>query len=334
VLVLIADDSPMIQVLVHDVVTGLGHDALVADDGATAWAILQREPVDVVISDWMMPGLEGPELCQRMRAASGARYVYFIFLTALSDRKSMTAGMRAGADDFLSKPPDPEEIESRLIAAKRVVRLQRSLEESKQALERANEELFLCARTDALTGLGNRRRLDEDLPALADQCRRYSRGACVALCDIDHFKAFNDLYGHLAGDRVLHAVGEMIRRQIRGSDPAYRYGGEELLIVFPEQPLDKAIIAMERVRRSVEELAISHEGSSAAGVVTISIGIAELASGLDIGYEEAIARADKALYRAKARGRNQLDVESVLTPPARRSSTSATSHSRLEVSKP
>jgi diguanylate cyclase (GGDEF)-like protein len=186
--------------------------------------------------------------------------------------------MKAGADDYLSKPLDREQLQVRLIAASRVTSLHRQLNEQKAELEKLNEELFASARRDTLTGLGNRLRMREDLETLSAWLERYGHGCCLMLCDIDFFKSYNDTYGHLAGDEVLKRVARVVSENLRKGDAAYRYGGEEVLIALPEQSLQAASIVAERLRCGVEELAISHSIKKAPPphVVTISLGLAAL----------------------------------------------------------
>ena len=278
--VLIAEDEAISRMILKKAVEKFGHECLVAEDGEKAWELFQdTEEVDVIISDWMMPGIDGLEFCCRVRETNSDSYTFFIFLTSLGDKQHLLEGMKAGADDYLAKPLDREQLQVRLIAASRVNSLHRQLNEQNQQLneqkaelEKLNRELFALARRDPLTHLGNRLRLHEDLKILNAQAERYVRGYCVMLCDIDCFKLYNDTYGHLAGDEVLKKVAEVISENLRAGDTAYRYGGEEFLTILPEQTLESAAPAAERLRRSVEDLAITHEARTPPGVVTISVG--------------------------------------------------------------
>ena len=307
--VLIAEDDAVSRMILRRAVEKFGHECLVAEDGLRAWELFQStEEVDVVISDWMMPGIDGPEFCRRVREAKNGLYTFFIFLTALGDKEHLLEGMQAGADDYLAKPLDREQLQVRLIAASRVNSLYRQLNEQKAKLEKLNEELFTTSRRDPLTHLGNRLRLREDLEALSAQAKRYGHSYCAILCDIDFFKAYNDHYGHLAGDEVLEKVAEVISGNLRTGDTAYRYGGEEFLILLPEQNLKSANVAAERLRRSVEDLAIPHEAKMPPGVVTISLGLAALPPGEGKSAEALLKEADDALYKAKEAGRNKIAI--------------------------
>jgi two-component system, cell cycle response regulator len=302
--ILIADDSPTPRLMLQRELEGLGHECIVACDGAEAWELFQGSGVDVVVSDWMMPGMDGDELCRRVRADTEAPYAYFILHTSLEDLKHVVQGMQAGADDYLTKPFQRDQLATRLIAADRITALHRQLATQQAELERLNEMLFQDSRHDRLTGLGNRRRLDEDLERFADLSRRYDHALAVVLFDVDRFKQYNDTAGHAAGDEVLRSVAAALAAECRTADAAYRYGGEELLVALPEQELEPATTAAERMRAAIEALAIPHPGITPEGVVTVSGGVACL--GLDESVASLLGRADAALYRAKRDGRNRI----------------------------
>jgi diguanylate cyclase (GGDEF)-like protein len=178
-------------------------------------------------------------------------------------------------------------------------------------LAHLNQELQVEARHDPLTGLANRLQMEEDLQMMYGQVQRYGHSFCVAFCDIDAFKRYNDRYGHLAGDEVLHAVAQTIAKQSRMGDRAYRYGGEEFLIVLPEQTLETASLTLNRIRAAVEELGIPHDALDTPGVVTVSGGIAEVRPGSGKTLEGLLKEADDALYTAKEGGRNRVEVSFV-----------------------
>jgi two-component system, cell cycle response regulator len=304
--ILIAEDDTVSRILLQKSVERYGHDCIVAQDGAEAWQLYQENTVDVIISDWMMPHMDGMELCRRVRAEPGRGYTYFIFLTALTEREHLLQGIKAGADDYVTKPLDRQELQVRLIGASRVTSLHQRLLAQNDELEALNLQLHDQARRDPLTRLGNRLRLQEELETLSGRVERYGHSYCAILCDVDHFKRYNDRYGHLAGDDVLRTVSETIRRHYRAGDAAYRYGGEEFLLVLPEQSLETATVAAERLRASVEALEILHDANLPAGVVTISVGISLLEPGDNKSIEQWLAEADAALYQAKTEGRNRV----------------------------
>jgi two-component system, cell cycle response regulator len=306
--VLIAEDDAVSRLTLGRAVERLGHEILVAADGVAAWELFRQHAVDVIVSDWLMPGMDGLDLCRRVREAQRDTYTYFLLLTSMEGKQNFIQGMQAGADDYLTKPLDREELQVRLQVASRVTSLHHQLAEKTRELERANRALAESARRDPLTGLGNRLQLRDDLTQLQRWLDRYGRGFGVALCDVDRFKLYNDRYGHVAGDEVLQAIGTAIATTIRSGDMAYRYGGEELLVIMPEQSVETSIIAMERVRTAVELLAIPHAANRPHGVVTISIGLVAIVQGEQFPWETVLNHADTALYRAKAEGRNRVAV--------------------------
>jgi two-component system, cell cycle response regulator len=305
--VLIAEDDAPSRTILRRSVQKLGHECLAAENGQAALELYRNTPgVDLVISDWMMPGIDGPALCRLIREDKRDDYTYFIFLTALGDKGHLLAGLAAGADDYLSKPLDHDELQLRLASAYRVTLLHRRLATQNEQLEQLNERLFEESREDPLTRLGNRLRLEEDLDVLQARSRRYGHSYAVALCDVDLFKEYNDRYGHPAGDRVLQKVAETITRCRRGGDTAYRYGGEEFLIVLPEQTLQSAASTADHLRKTVEGLRIPHEANVPPGLVTISAGVAALSKGHPKSANELLEQADAALYEAKEAGRNRV----------------------------
>jgi two-component system chemotaxis response regulator CheY len=309
VLVVEPEEGPRLEVMAT--VRELGHECMAAVDGETAWAAAVGIGVDVVVTQLRLAGFDGLELCRRIRALDEDSYTYVVLLTTDDEHQQALRAVRAGVDDTLMVPLDPLALETRLVVAARVTDLHRQLADRRAELAAVNEELQQSVRTDALTGLFNRRRLDEDTPVLDEGLRRYDRPYSVAMLDIDHFKAFNDRHGHQAGDDAIRLVSAAVRRAIRQGDVAYRYGGEEFLIVFPVQSLARAKIAADRVRSAVEALSLRHAAAD-RGVVTVSIGVAdaEPAGGL-VG---AVARADSALYEAKAGGRNRVVLARPVVP--------------------
>lgn len=304
--ILIAEDEAVSRaVLRKAIASDSQHACLVAEDGAHAWALYQTSDVDVVISDWMMPGIDGIELCGRIRASAKEAYPYFIFLTSLEDREHVLTGMRAGADDYLTKPLDVDELRVRLIAAARVTSLHRQLAAQRKELERLNLQLFGQARTDPLTRLGNRLQLWEDLAALHSRAEHSGQSYCLALCDVDCFKRYNDHCGHPAGDKVLRAVARTMAGLCRDGARAYRYGGEEFLILQPQRTPASAVVLINDLRASVRALAIPHPRNAPPGMVTISAGVAAFRPGQSTTADSVVEEADAALYRAKRSGRDR-----------------------------
>ena len=303
--ILIAEDDAVSRTILRRAVEKLGHECLAAADGEEAWGLYKENPdLDVIISDWMMPGVDGLELCRRVRGDDRDGYTYFIFLTALGDREHLLQGLEAGADDYLSKPLDRDELGMRLTSAMRVTDLHRRLAFQNGELEKLNRMLFEQSRQDPLTSLGNRLRLREDLQVLQSRTERYGHSYAVVLCDVDFFKAYNDRYGHLAGDDVLRRVAATISSDLRTGDTAYRYGGEEFLVVLPEQDAEAAAAITDRLRQAVEGLGIPHADGGPGGVLTISAGVAVSTGAGDT--DGLLKAADEALYAAKSGGRNRV----------------------------
>jgi two-component system chemotaxis response regulator CheY len=305
--VLIADDAPDARHGLELAVRSLGHFCVVARDGVEAWEMHQADRADVILADWNMPGLDGIGLCQRVRLDPNPGYVHFIFVTAKSDKVHFIEGMHAGADDYITKPVDLDELEARLEVSRRAVLLQRRGDAKNSALRRKSDHNFRTARTDPLTGVSNRLELKEDLESLASRAERPSYSA--AICDVDSFKAYNDCFGHLAGDDALRRVAQTIRAALRRGDGFYRYGGEEFLAILPEQAIAEAMTGMDRARQEVEDLRILHAPGASTPFVTISVGIAELNPDSTGRIDDWLRRADDALYRAKTLGRNRVVLE-------------------------
>jgi len=297
--VIVVDDDPLSRLMLTAMVTKLGHECLTAGDGEEAWGLHQLHAPDVLVTDRMMPGLDGIELCRRIRNSGGEHYTYIVLITTLSGRPDVLEGIQAGADDYLVKPLDPFELEVRLTSAERVTALHARLRESAALLA-------ATARTDVLTGIGNRRRFDEDLSDVHARAVRRSRPYSLAIADIDHFKAYNDHYGHLAGDEVLASVAGAMVLSCRQGDEVYRFGGEEFVMVFIEEELPDILAAAERARRAVELLAVSHQAQPTRQLVTVSIGVAQFDPLVHTDSEQVLKEADEALYRAKEDGRNRV----------------------------
>lgn len=293
------DDDLVSRMVLRGAVEAIGHDCLVAEDGDQAWRLIRACHPDVVITDWVMPGTDGLQLCRLIRGQQAEAYTYIILATSLGERDHVLKGMEAGADDYLTKPLDAYDLEARLVAAKRVTSLHAEL-------ARYRTELARLACTDALTQLRNRLSLSDDLTKLHARSRRYRRGYSLAMCDVDFFKKYNDTHGHQSGDEALRSVAAVLTAQTRQGDSIYRYGGEEFLLVLPEQSASSATEAAERIRRAVESLGISHPAGTSAGVITVSVGVATYNCAGHTTSEDLLEEADHALYYAKSNGRNRV----------------------------
>ena len=302
--VLVVDDNPHARTALCTAIVRLGHHCRGAASGLEALAAHAEQHADVIVSDWSMPGIDGMELCRRARESDAGTYTYLLFVSGHARKRDFVEAVRAGADDYSPKPIDSDDLEARLIAAARIVRAYRELAKTNVVLHHDSEVSFRAARIDPLTQVANRLQLEEDTEALESKLSRYGRPAAVAMCDLDAFKRYNDKYGHPAGDDALRRVAQAIRSTLRRGDEVYRYGGEEFLTVLHEQPMAAAVAAMERVRAAIEGLAIEHAPGAGLPVLTVSVGVASLDPAAGHSVKEAIARADRALYRAKGAGGN------------------------------
>jgi two-component system cell cycle response regulator len=302
--ILIAEDDTASRLILGAALAGLGHEVIAATDGEQAWQMFQSEKVEAIISDREMPGLNGLDLCRRIRASDGGKYIYFIFLTSLNDSGRGADAIRAGADDYLMKPLNRHELEARLLVASRITELYRELANQQVELERLNRQLFRQARIDGLTQVGNRLKMREDLNMLFARVAEQGESFFAVMCDVDHFKLYNDEYGHLEGDEVLRRVASTLVQGCRPNDEVYRYGGEEFLLVMPEQSVETACAVAERHRARIEQLAIPNIASP-GNIVTISAGVAAMTTTRP-SIKDWLEVADQALYRAKQLGRNRV----------------------------
>ena len=307
--VIVVDDEESSRAALSVAVKELGHGCRTADNGPEALRMHAARPADVIVSDWRMEGMDGMELCRRVRALDRGTYTYLLFASGAASKRDFVDAVRAGADDCLRKPVDLDDLEARLIAADRVVRAYRALAARNVGLRHDSQAYFREARVDPLTGIANRLRLEEDLAALQAHMARYGGRSCIAMCDLDQFKRYNDHYGHLAGDEALRLVASAIQAGLRRADRVYRYGGEEFLVVLPEQTSEGAALAMGRVREAIERLRIAHAPGAKHPVLTISIGVAAIDARRGDAPRDAIARADRALYRAKGQRGNAVTVD-------------------------
>jgi two-component system chemotaxis response regulator CheY len=305
--ILIADDDVTSRLEIEAIATKLGHECVTATDGSAAWDLLSTSSVEVMVTDWMMPGVDGPGLCRRVRQELRDQYVYVVAITALGNHEQVLEAMGAGADDYLVKPLDPVSMQARLVTAGRVNELHRRLVEVQTKLEQATADATESSLTDALTGLSNRRRMDEDLTNMHARAQRLLRTYGVALFDIDHFKSYNDHYGHLSGDEILRRIAHRFVNDVRAGERVYRCGGEEFLLLMDDCTPAGAVVAAERLRLAIADLVIPHESRpDALPSVTLSGGVAcwDPLSGLTVA--EVLEQADRALFEAKSAGRNRI----------------------------
>jgi putative two-component system response regulator len=320
--ILVVEDDSVMLARLNQLLSATGQPVFIAADGQEALQIISEHAPRVVVSDWVMPRIDGVELCRLIRSRPSPDPVHFIMLTAHSNKSRLLDAYEAGVDDFLSKPFDTEELLARVRAGIRTAKLNDELSRKASGSEALNAQLATLnsrlerlAITDELTGLFNRRhamsRLQEQW-ALGD---RYGQALSVAMIDIDHFKAINDQHGHDAGDVILRTVANILRAQTRGTDVVCRVGGEEFLIIFPLQTAQEARVCAERCRLAIAENKFN-DGVS----VTISVGLADRGREMS-QFPDLLKAADQALYAAKRAGRNLVCVADEVNSSASASST-------------
>jgi len=305
--ILVAEDDPVSRRLIESRLRKWGYEVVTTDSGEEALKVLLSDSGPrLAVLDWMMPGLDGPEVCRRLRSTRQEPYTYVILLTARTDREDLVRGMDAGADDYMSKPFNPNELEVRLRAGQRILTLQRDL-------IRAREVLLYQATHDALTGLWNRGAILDLLDHELARSKRDKRSLGVALIDLDYFKRVNDSFGHHVGDDVLRRSAEQMKASVRPYDEVGRYGGEEFLMMIPNNEADTARVIAERVRERIATMNVADAGCTMQPTVSVglAIGDPQCLPTVDV----IIQQADRALYQAKANGRNRVEVAD--PPPAK-----------------
>ncbi len=293
--VLIADDSAQSRILLRKALVRWGYDVVMAENGAEAWEILaEADAPPIAILDWVMPHMTGPEVCRRVRETRREPYTYILLLTSKNSKNETVEGLESGADDYVVKPFEENELRVRLRAGQRIIDLQ-------MKLLTAQEELFERANKDLLTMLPNRPAISAALEMEISRCHRDRRTVGVILLDIDHFKKINDTFGHFTGDAVLRETASRLRCNMRPYDQVGRYGGEEFLVVLPNCDLEQAAVQAERMRHRLHSATMMVDGSEMR--VSASFGVT-VSDGSERSPDVFVRVADEALYKAKASGRN------------------------------
>jgi len=305
--VLLAEDNPVSRKLLEKTLQKAGYEFNSVENGREALDLFNGSFFPIVLTDWLMPEMNGIELCRAIRENNNlSGYVYIIVLTGKDAKDDIVVGLEAGADDYLTKPFDQAELIARLNTAVRILELERSL-------LTANERIRLLSVTDPLTGSYNRGYLNDRYPQEIQRAKRFKNPLSLVLCDIDHFKKVNDTYGHLTGDQVLKKVVGSITKSLREKvDWVVRYGGEEFLMVLPETGVDGARIVAERVRSAISEMSIKTKENTFH--ITASFGVTGCdfnATDEKIIMEDMINTADGYLYQSKREGRNRVTVGAV-----------------------
>jgi len=298
--ILVAEDDPTSRRLLEALLAKWEFEVISVSQGEAAWEILrQKDAPRMAILDWMMPGMDGVEVCRQVRKRGEAPHIYIIFLTAKGQKSEIVEGLEAGADDYLSKPFDSYELHARLRAGRRMVEMQDQLLAARDALQ---EEVI----HDSVTGLLNRPGALSVLERELARADRMNSTVAVAMIDIDRFKTINDTYGHMAGDAVLREVGRRLSSIVRRYDAIGRYGGDELIAVISGCDESGAWTFADKLRSLIDHRGIS----TSEGVVhvTLSVGVALGNGASHPNPQDLIRAADTALYRAKAGGRNRVEL--------------------------
>jgi two-component system, cell cycle response regulator len=306
--VLIADDSIVSRHLLEATLRKWGYEVMVACDGAEALQILEgKDAPALIILDWMMPGMTGLEVCRRIRARGSEPYTYILLLTSKSQKEDLIEGMDAGADDYIAKPFDQNELQVRLRAGTRLVDLQAQLLSAREALREQ-------ATRDSLTRLWNRSSILEALSRELARAWREASPLGVVMVDLDHFKHINDDHGHLAGDAMLREAARRMQNGVRQYDSIGRYGGEEFLILLPNCGEAESYAQAERLRKQLSQADVRIDETSLR--ITASFGVTAAVPGEPWTAEGLIRKADEALYAAKKSGRNRVQLLAYSSEPA------------------
>ncbi len=296
----IVDDDAAIRRLVRLYLRRAGFDTLECTTGQEAREALTTQPWDLAILDRRLPDMDGVVLAQELKANNDFRTRYIIMLTGEDEQADKVEGLELGADDYITKPFQYPELLARIRAGKRIVDLQKELLET-------NKRLELLSITDGLTKLHNHRYFQDELARNFEESQRYQRPLSLAMIDIDFFKKVNDTYGHAVGDDVLKRVAALYRESVRSTDLVARYGGEEFAVMMPETSLVDAETFAEKIRHLVESTPMQTQIGPLP--ITVSVGVASVPHTRIHSAKELIIAADKALYRAKKAGRNQVQAE-------------------------
>ena len=281
-----------------------GYEVRGAQDGEAALEVVQQWIPDLVLLDVMMPKVDGLEVVRRIKANDSLPFIPVIMQTALDSTERMVAGFEAGADEYVTKPINFQELEARVKSLLRIKALQEALAERERELSEMNDKLLQISLTDGLTGIDNRRSLESKLHKMFEHSYRLHEPISCVMCDLDHFKKVNDTYGHQVGDNVLKDLAQILKNEAREIDTVGRYGGEEFLLLLPGTVLDSAVTFAERLRQRVAEHTFSYEGGTFKR--TMSSGVASWPHPRVSDAEALLRSADDALYVAKELGRTRV----------------------------
>jgi len=305
--ILIVEDTRTSLLIITQFVQRFGATALPAENGNRAIEIFQAERPDMVLLDIILPDMDGYTVAQRLRGLEeNGGWTPIIFLSSLTKDADIEKGIAAGGDDYLVKPISEVVLGAKIRAMQRIIQMRTSLVVLARKLDIANQELKRLSASDGLTGIPNRRLFDEYIAREWRRARRNTGSIALMMCDVDHFKNFNDTYGHQAGDDCLRRVAAALQTVMeRAADIVARYGGEEFAVVLPETEIAGALFMAEKIRQAIQDLEIPHRASP-HGVITLSIGVAAIVPNEHMTHDELIQAADRALYQAKHGGRDRI----------------------------
>ncbi len=305
--ILVVEDSRANMQLLNSFIEGFGSTCIQAENGEQAITRFQSERPDLILLDVILPDTDGFAVARRIRALeSDGGWTPIIFLSSLGNDEDIERGIEAGGDDYLHKPVSEIVLGAKVRAMERLVQMRARLLETTRKLDLANQELQRLSAMDGLTGIANRRFFDETMAREWRRAQRNHGHIAVMMCDVDHFKRYNDSLGHQAGDDCLRRIARLIAGGMaRAADVAARYGGEEFVVILPETPLGGALFVAEKIRHALHEANLPHPDSP-FGRITLSIGIAAAQPGQDDHAESLISAADRALYQAKHNGRDRV----------------------------
>jgi two-component system cell cycle response regulator len=281
-----------------------GYATAACYNGADAIAYVENDPPDLILLDVMMPEIDGMEVARRIKGNKALPFIPIIMQTALDSTEDKVQGLESGADDYITKPIDFAELKARLRSMLRIKRLQEALEEREKELLEVNERLRHMSQTDGLTGLDNRRHLNERIEEMFQHAQRLNEPFSLVMCDLDKFKSVNDTYGHQAGDEVLKQLARILKEDAREIDRVGRYGGEEFMLLLPGTVLDAAVTFAERVRKHIEAHTFTFDGGTLQR--TASFGVSGWPHPKVQESDALVRTADDALYVAKETGRNRV----------------------------
>ncbi|HEX9162658.1 MAG TPA: diguanylate cyclase [Thermoanaerobaculia bacterium] len=296
----VVDDDAAIRRLVSLFLSRAGYSIIECTTGEEAREQLNSKPWDLAVLDRKLPDMDGLALCRELKSQPQFRSRYIIMLTGEAEQEDKVEGLELGADDYITKPFNYPELLARVRAGKRIVDLQKELMETNRRLE-------LLSITDGLTKLYNHRYFQDELARAFEESQRYQRPLSMAMIDIDFFKKVNDTHGHAVGDEVLKGAAQLYKDSVRSTDLVARYGGEEFAVMMPETELQDGITFAEKIRNLIESTAVETQAGPLH--ITVSVGVAAVPLSRVRTAKDLIIAADRALYRAKRSGRNQVQAE-------------------------